>query len=107
VKMWGDRPAADVEEEIFETFAERIARTDVCVEISTAGLERPVAELYPDPRLLKACRAQGIWITLASDAHVAERVGENLDRAVALARDAGYETVTVFEHREARQVPLG
>jgi histidinol-phosphatase (PHP family) len=107
VKMWGDRPAADVEVEIFETFAERIAATDVCVEISTAGLKRPVAELYPDPRLLTACRARGVAITLASDAHVAERVGADLDQAVALARDVGYETVTVFEQREPQQVPLG
>ena len=107
VKMWGDRPAPEVEEEIFETFAERIADTGVCVEISTAGLHRPVAELYPDRRLLAACRARGIPITLASDAHVAERVGENLDQALTLARQAGYETVTVFEQRAARQVPLG
>ena len=107
VKRWGDRPAADAEEEIFDRFADRIADTDVCVEISTAGLERPVAELYPDRRLLAACHRRGVPITLASDAHVAERVGANLDQAIALARDVGYDTITVFEQREPRQVPLG
>src|SRR5262249_19579671 len=107
VKMWGDRPPAGVEEEIFATFAERIAGTGGCVEISTAGLKRPVAELYPDPRLLAECHARDVAITLASDAHVAERVGVNLDQAVALAREVGYESVTVFEQREGRQVPLG
>ena len=34
-------------------------------------------------------------------------VGRDLDRAVAHARAAGYETVTVFEGRKARQEPLG
>src|ERR1051325_5726917 len=105
--MWGERPAADVEVEIFETFADRVAETSVCVEISTAGLHRPVAELYPDPRLLSACHARDVPITLASDAHTAGRVGENLERAVALARDAGYDSLTGFQQREPPQVPLG
>jgi histidinol phosphatase-like PHP family hydrolase len=31
----------------------------------------------------------------------------DLDQAVDLARAAGYESVTVFEGRKARQEPLG
>jgi histidinol-phosphatase (PHP family) len=46
-------------------------------------------------------------ITLASDAHVPQNVGRDLDRAVELARSAGYQTLTVFEGRERRQEPLG
>ena len=74
----------------------------VALEISTAGLRKPVGELYPDPALLR-----GRPITLASDAHSPDLVGEDFDQAVALARAAGYETVTVFEGRRARQEPLG
>jgi histidinol-phosphatase (PHP family) len=46
-------------------------------------------------------------ITLASDAHVPADVGRDFDRAVAHARAAGYQNVTVFDGREARQEPLG
>ena len=46
-------------------------------------------------------------ITLASDAHRPEDVGRDVDRAASLAREAGYETVTVFDRRERRQEPLG
>jgi histidinol-phosphatase (PHP family) len=46
-------------------------------------------------------------ITLASDAHVPADVGRDFDRAVVHARAAGYETVSVFEGRKARQEPLG
>jgi histidinol-phosphatase (PHP family) len=74
----------------------------IALEISTAGLRRPVGELYPDPALLA-----GRPITLASDAHEPGLVGEDFDRALALARDAGYETVTVFDQRRPRQEPLG
>jgi histidinol-phosphatase (PHP family) len=79
----------------------------VALEISTAGLHKPIGELYPDAGLLDLARRAGTSITLASDAHLADDVGRDLDRAVALARDAGYETVTVFERRTPRQELLG
>jgi histidinol-phosphatase (PHP family) len=75
----------------------------VALEISTAGLHKFVGELYPDPALL----AGRPPVTLASDAHVPQNVGRDFDKALALARAAGIETVTVFEGRQARQVPLG
>jgi histidinol-phosphatase (PHP family) len=77
---------------------------DVALEISTNGLYKPVGELYPDPEFLAAAR---LPITLASDAHVPANVGRDFDRALELARSAGYETLTVFEARRPRQEPLG
>jgi histidinol-phosphatase (PHP family) len=75
----------------------------VAVEISTAGLRKPVGELYPDPALLARADA----ITLASDAHEPQLVGADFDQALALARSAGCETVTVFDARVGHQEPLG
>jgi histidinol-phosphatase (PHP family) len=79
----------------------------VALEVSSAGLHKPHGKLYPNERLLEAAREAGIPITTASDAHVPEHVGRDLDRAIEHARAAGYETVTVFEQRQARQEPLG
>ena len=79
----------------------------VALEISSAGLHKPHGKLYPNADLLAAGREQGLPITLASDAHVPQNVGRDLDRAIEHARAAGYETVTVFDRREARQEPLG
>jgi histidinol-phosphatase (PHP family) len=76
----------------------------VALEISTNGRYKPVGELYPDRELLQEA---GLPITLASDAHVPANVGRDFDLAIELAREAGYETVTVFEGRRARQEPLG
>jgi histidinol-phosphatase (PHP family) len=77
------------------------------LEVSTSGLHKPHEKLYPNAGLLSAARCRGVGITLASDAHVPENVGRDLDRAIEHAREAGYETVTVFERRQAREVPLG
>ena len=79
----------------------------VAIEVSSAGLHKPHGQLYPNPAFLDAARSHGVPITLASDAHVPQNVGRDLDRAIEHARAAGYETVTLFDGREARQEPLG
>jgi histidinol-phosphatase (PHP family) len=87
--------------------AEAIADAGVAIEVSTAGLRKPVRELYPHPDFLAACRERGVPVTLGSDAHTPQLVGRDFDRARELLRSAGYDTVTVFERRRARQEPLG
>lgn len=77
------------------------------LEVSSAGLHKPHGKLYPNPDLLREAKQRGVEITLASDAHMPQDVGRDLDRAIEHAQAAGYETVTVFEGRQARQEPLG
>ena len=79
----------------------------VCLEVSSAGLRKPHGRLYPEPELLAAARAAGVGITLASDAHEPADLGRDLELATQHARDAGYKSITVFEDRVGRQVPLG
>ena len=71
------------------------------------GLREPHGRLYPNPAVLVAAREAGIPITTASDAHDPQDVGRDIDRAIDHAKAAGYETVTVFDQRRARQEPLG
>jgi histidinol-phosphatase (PHP family) len=77
------------------------------LEVSSAGLHKRHGKLYPNAELLAEAKTRGIEITLASDAHVPENVGRDLDRAIEHARLAGYETVTIFDGRKASQAPLG
>ena len=107
VKHHGPRPNGESVQWLHEETADAVEAAGVCVEVSAAGLHKPVGELYPDPELLEACERRGVPITLASDAHVPEHVGRDLDRAVQHARAAGYDSVTVFDGRERRQEPLG
>jgi histidinol-phosphatase (PHP family) len=83
-----------------------IAAAGIAVECSSAGLRKPVAELYPDPGLLPRLREAGIPVTLASDAHRPDDVGRDFPTAVAALRLAGYETITRFRAREPRQVRI-
>jgi histidinol-phosphatase (PHP family) len=105
-KIYGLRPEPDVLAELHAAFAEGIARAGVAVEVSTAGLRKPVGEIYPSEDLLRAFHARGVPITLASDAHEAHLVGEDYGQALDLVRRVGYRTVTVFEDRKPRQEPI-
>ena len=102
VKVLGHR-APDFD---YGPIADAIAESGVAVEVSTAGLRKPVGELYPHPDFLAACRTRGVPVTTGSDAHSPDVVGRDFDRARELLRAAGYETVTVFERRSARQEPI-
>lgn len=84
-----------------------LAESKTCVEISTAGLRKPVGQLYPDPKLLKMCHDKNIPIVLSSDAHIPSDVGADFDQAIALARSVGYTSIMTFNKGKRKEVPLG
>jgi histidinol-phosphatase (PHP family) len=107
VKIFGGLQPPETAEGDYEGLVAACEAKGTALEVSSAGLHKPVGELYPDPRLLAAAHRRGVPITLASDGHVPQNVGRDLDRALEHAREAGYETITVFESRRSRQEPLG
>ena len=108
VKVWGagrPRPERDPRH-YWEPAVEAIAAAGIAVEVSTAGLRKPVGEIYPEPGLLARFRRAGVPATLSSDAHAPEDVARDYPTAVAALRGAGYETITRFARREPTQAPL-
>jgi histidinol-phosphatase (PHP family) len=106
-KIYGQRPRDGVLAELHETLAAGLAAAGVAAEVSTAGLRKPVGEIYPGETLLAAFGRHGVPVTLASDAHEAHLVGEDFDRAVDHVRSAGYVSLAVFDGRSRREEPLG
>jgi histidinol-phosphatase (PHP family) len=108
IKVMGHRPSATLDlEALYAEAAEAFCAGGVAVEVSTAGLRKPVGELYPDPAFLRACQRRGVPLSLASDAHQPEDVGRDFTQAVALARDCGYREVATFSGGRRRTVALG
>jgi histidinol-phosphatase (PHP family) len=109
VKMWGRaRPQPDRDLRFhYEPAVEAIAETGIAVEVSTAGLRKPVGEIYPAPAFAQMCLEAGASFTLSSDAHRPGDVGHSYERAVSEMRGWGIEEVAVFEGRRRRLEPLG
>jgi histidinol-phosphatase (PHP family) len=70
-----------------------IAAAGVALELNTAGLRKPAAEVYPGPTLLREAAGLGIPLVLGSDAHKPGDVGHGFDEAAGLARAAGYDSL--------------
>lgn len=105
VKKFGHVPADDLSR-LYDDVAAAVADAGVAVEVSSAGLRKPCAEIYPSEALLEAfCRA-GVPATTGSDAHTPAEVGMGLDAARSALLRAGYDRVVYFEAREIREVPL-
>jgi len=77
------------------------------VEISSAGLRKPVGEAYPELGLLTRIVAAGVPVTFSSDAHAPAEVGWGYERTLPLARAAGVVEFVTFEKRRkiARALP--
>jgi histidinol-phosphatase (PHP family) len=82
------------------------AEKNVAIEINTAGLRKPVGELYPSQEFLEMAHAAGIPLLINSDAHSPLEVGANFPEAVALAKEAGYKQTLRFEKRKRTFAPL-
>jgi histidinol-phosphatase (PHP family) len=109
VKVWGSerpRPSRDPRT-FYELAIEGIAKSNVAIEVSTAGLRKPVAEIYPSRELLDMCLAAGRPVALSSDAHEPEHLGYEYGRAIEFLREADVSSLSVFEGRRRRDEPLG
>ena len=105
IKVFGHKAVSDLTP-VYRKFAQAVAGSGCAVEVSTAGLRKPVGEMYPEINLLREFRKAGVPIVISSDAHYPDDVGRGFDAACAFARSAGYGSVLSFTGRKARSSPL-
>jgi len=107
VKVWGpahpERPLPEGDlRRYYELAIDGIAESGIAIELSTSGLRKRAAELYPAPAFLEMCLETGAPVALSSDAHQPEDVGADYEQALELLAAAGVEELCVFERRERR-----
>ena len=109
VKHWGrERPWPERDPRYFyEVAMERIAESGIAVELSTAGLRKPVREIYPARAFLEMVVDAGNPLVLSSDAHAPDQLGQGYDQALELLDDLGVRELCVFERRSRRLEPVG
>ena len=81
-----------------------IKKSNMVMEINTAGLRKPIGEMYPSRALLEVAYSLGIPITFSSDAHAVDQIGLGYDLATALAKDIGYTKAVTFQGRDKQLI---
>jgi histidinol-phosphatase (PHP family) len=109
VKHWGrERPRPDGDlRRFYELAMEGIAESGVAIEVSTAGLRKPVGEIYPSEGFLEMVIDAGNPIALSSDAHVANDLGFGYEQALEYLDGMGVRELAVFDRRKRRLEPIG
>ena len=109
VKVWGSAtPVPDRDPRFYYELAmEGIAESDVAIEVSTAGLRKPVGEIYPSRAFLDMCLEVGRPVALSSDAHTPNDLAYRYDDALEFLESAGVSELAVFERRVRRLEPVG
>lgn len=105
IKKFGWKPSMSFDNE-FNRILSKIKIKDLVVELNTSGYNHPIKEAYPSLNIMKKCRRAEICITLGSDAHNPEDVGQHYDRAFSLLLSAGYSHLTTFKERKRATVSI-
>ena len=105
IKVFKFLPSRDVMEFVTPAL-EAIQSAKMSIEINTAGYRKPCAEAYPSLQILKKARELAIPITFGSDAHAPQQVAMFDDKALQLAKEAGYGECVVYRKRKVDFLPL-
>ncbi|NWK54673.1 histidinol-phosphatase [Verrucomicrobiaceae bacterium N1E253] len=105
IKKFDYRPDGDLRK-FYEPVIDAIASSGCAIEINTAGWHKPCAEAYPEPSFLDLAYSAGIPLVLSSDAHAPSELGRDFDRAIAVAKQAGYTETLLFKQGQRSYEPL-
>jgi len=81
-----------------------IKKSNMVLELNTAGLRKPIGEIYPSRELLEEAYSLDIPITFSSDAHAVEQIGAGYELATTLAKDIGYTKAVTFQGRDKQLI---
>jgi len=100
IKIFNYMPKKDIRL-IASPALKAIKRSNMVIELNSAGLRKPCKEIYPSSSLLEMAYELDIPITFSSDAHAIGQVGFKYDETKKLAQNIGYTKAVTFEQREA------
>ena len=73
------------------------------MEINTSGANGSIVNLMPDEWIIEKYKQMGgTLVTLGSDAHAKERVGNYFNEAIALLKSLGFNSYCYFENRQIK-----
>jgi len=99
IKIFKFMPKKDIRI-IAQNALKAIKKSNMVIELNSAGLRKPIKEIYPSSSLLEIAYELNIPITFSSDAHAIGQVGYKYDKVIKLAKDTGYTQAVTFEQRE-------
>lgn len=93
-------------ETVIRRFLLACAENGTCIEVNTSGLTKGVFKLHPDPLILEWAQEMNVSLTLGSDAHKPQSVGQFFDQTLKLLESTGFKKVHYFVRGGKHAVPV-
>jgi histidinol-phosphatase (PHP family) len=104
IKIFNFFPTEDMTDVYDETLSV-IKDRDISIEISTAGIRKPIGEIYPSKEIVQMAKDKGISFTIAGDAHTANDLCHNYDKLEVFLKEMNIDEVAVYEKHEKNLIP--
>jgi len=99
IKVFKFLPKKDIKSIAFNAL-KQIKKSNMVLEINSAGYRKPIKEQYPSKELLELAFELDIPITFGSDAHSVEQIGYKYNDIINLAKQIGYTQAVYFINKE-------
>lgn len=109
IKRFGFSPGVEHIDEVIaleQAALAAVSRSGKAMELNASGLSKACEEMFPSRRMLEEAMRLGIPLTLGSDAHQPQKLGEHLDTARELLEELGVEKIATFQNRIRKMVLL-
>ena len=93
-------------EVVIRDFLRASIEQDVCIEVNTSGLNKGAFEVHPDPVILGWASELGVKLTIGSDSHLPDSVGQHFDTILPLLKEKGFGQLHYFRGRKRHAVPI-
>lgn len=106
IKLWGHRPVKKNSLQYVQPVLHSIKASPMVIEINSAGLRKPVQEMYPSRQIIEEMFNLNIPVTMGSDAHHPDQAAEGLANVSRTLWSVGYRKVVAFKGRKSYSLPL-
>ena len=91
-------------EPLLRRFLRVVAAANLCIEVNTSGYIKESKQLHPDPLILDWAAQEGVLLTIGSDAHRPNNVGQYFDTVVPLLQAKGF--TALHYHRAGKRIAV-
>ena len=93
-------------EEVIRDFLAAIVQQDMCMEINTSGLNKGAYQVHPDPLILDWASEIGVKLTMGSDSHRPDSIGQHFDWIQPMLFEKGFKDMHYFRGRTRHRVDM-
>jgi len=105
VKVFNFKPKKNIKD-LAKNAIKAIKNSGMSIEINTAGLRKPVKEIYPSDELIEMILNEGIDITTSSDAHSPEQVGFYIKEVTEKLKNLGVNELVIYKNRKKERIKI-